>query len=60
MNIQLRWAKVDSADYGGTDTWNLFYQVNSNATGTQAAWQNVGVNYTFGANGQMNPAGRQP
>ena len=27
VNIQLRWAKVDSADYGGTDTWNLFYQV---------------------------------
>jgi flagellar hook protein FlgE len=56
VNIQLRWAKIDSADYGGTDTWNLFYQVDSNATGTQTAWQNVGVNYQFGANGQMNPA----
>jgi flagellar hook protein FlgE len=56
VNIQLRWAKVDSADYsGGTDTWNLFYQIDSNATGTQSAWQNVGVNYMFGANGQMNP-----
>ena len=56
VNIQLRWAKVDSADYtGGTDTWNLFYQLDSNATGTQSAWQNVGVNYMFGANGQMNP-----
>jgi len=56
VNIQLRWAKIDSADTGGTDTWNLFYQVDSNATGTQTAWQNVGVNYQFGANGQMNPA----
>jgi flagellar hook protein FlgE len=56
VNIQMRWGKVDSTKYGGTDTWNLFYQVNSNATGTQAAWQNVGVNYTFGANGQLNPA----
>jgi flagellar hook protein FlgE len=55
VNIQLRWAKVDSADYGGTDTWNLFYQVDSNATGQAAAWQNAGVNYMFGANGQMNP-----
>lgn len=55
VNIQLRWAKIDSAASGGTDTWNLFYQVNSSATGTQVAWQNVGVNYTFGANGQMNP-----
>ena len=35
VNIQLRWAKVDCADYGGTDTWNLFYQVDSNATGAE-------------------------
>jgi len=56
VNIQLRWAKVDSADYPpGTDTWNLFYQVDPNATGANAAWQNAGVNYRFGANGQMNP-----
>jgi flagellar hook protein FlgE len=54
-NIQLRWAKVDSSASGGTDTWNLFYQVNSNATGNQVAWQNVGTNYTFSPNGQMNP-----
>jgi flagellar hook protein FlgE len=55
VNIQLRWAKTDSALYGGTDTWNLFYQVNPNATGQQTAWQNAGVNYMFGANGQMDP-----
>jgi flagellar hook protein FlgE len=55
VNIQLRWAKVDSALSGGSDTWNLFYQCNSLATGTQAAWQNAGTNYTFGPNGQMNP-----
>jgi flagellar hook protein FlgE len=55
VNIQLRWAKTDSATYGGTDTWNLFYQTSSLATGTDVAWKNVGVNYTFGANGQMNP-----
>ncbi len=55
VNIQLRWAKVDSAQYGGTDTWNLFYQVDPNATGQQTAWQNAGVNYMFGPNGQMNP-----
>lgn len=55
VNIQLRWAKVDSSATGGTDTWNLFYQENSTATGNQVAWRNVGVNYQFGANGQMNP-----
>jgi len=55
VNIQLRWAKIDSSAYGGTDTWNLFYQVNSAATGTQVAWRNAGVNYTFSPNGQMAP-----
>jgi flagellar hook protein FlgE len=58
VNVQLRWAKTDSAALGGshTDTWNLFYQMDSNATGIESAWKNVGVNYTFGANGQLNPA----
>ena len=57
VNMQLRWGKVDSAALGAghSDTWNLFYQVNSNATGTQVAWQNAGVNYSFDPNGQMNP-----
>ena len=37
VNVQLRWAKVDSSTLGAghTDTWNLFYQTNSNATGTE-------------------------
>jgi flagellar hook protein FlgE len=58
VNIQMRWAKTDSSTLGSghSDTWNLFYQNNSTATGTEAAWTNVGVNYTFGANGQLNPA----
>ncbi len=55
VNIQLRWAKTDSTTMGGTDTWNLFYQINSSATGNQPAWQNVGTNFTFDPNGQMNP-----
>jgi flagellar hook protein FlgE len=57
VNLQLRWGKTDSASLGAghTDTWNLFYQTSTTATGTQPAWQNAGVNYTFGANGQLNP-----
>lgn len=55
MNIQFRWAKTDAAAYGGTDTWNLFYQVDSTATGAAVAWRNVGTDYMFGANGQMSP-----
>jgi len=39
----------------GTDTWNLFYQSNSSATGSQVAWTNVGVNFTFDSTGNLNP-----
>ncbi|MBO4224452.1 flagellar hook-basal body complex protein [Bradyrhizobium neotropicale] len=55
VNLQFRWAKVESSTMGGTDTWNLFYQVNSNATGNTVAWQNVGTDFKFGPNGQMQP-----
>ena len=55
VNLQLRWAKTDSAALGGshTNTWNLFYQANPNATGTQTAWVNAGTNYTFSAAGAL-------
>jgi len=55
VNVQLRWAKTDSTTVGGTDTWNLFYEVDSNATGASVAWQNVGTDYIFDASGQMSP-----
>ncbi|MEH6951095.1 flagellar hook-basal body complex protein [Nitrobacter sp. NHB1] len=56
VNLQLRWAKTDSASLGAghADTWNMFYQANPNATGTQPAWINVGTNFTFGTNGQLS------
>ena len=58
VNLQFRWAKIDSVTLGPghVDTWNLFYQVNPNATGTNVAWQNVNVNFTFSASGQMSPS----
>jgi len=58
VNMQFRWAKVDSASLGGshTDTWNMFYQVNPNATGLNVAWQNVNTNFRFSSSGQMTPA----
>ncbi|MES2195852.1 MAG: flagellar hook-basal body complex protein [Pseudomonadota bacterium] len=58
VNLQFRWGKTDSSSLGAghTDTWNMFYQVNPNATGTNVAWQNVGTNFTFSASGQMTPA----
>lgn len=50
VNVHLRWAKV------GPNTWNLYYENDSAATGSNTAWTNAGVNFTFGANGQMSPA----
>ncbi|MCB1477136.1 MAG: flagellar hook-basal body complex protein [Rhodobiaceae bacterium] len=55
-NIQFRWAKIDSAATGGSDTWNLFYLEDSNATGTDVVWRNVGQDYTFDSTGQLSPA----
>jgi flagellar hook protein FlgE len=54
-NVQLRWAKIDSAAAGGADTWNLFYMSNSAATGTSPMWTNVGQNYVFAGDGSLNP-----
>jgi len=51
LNVQFRWAQVASGD--GQSMWNLFYQTNSSATGTQSAWQNVGTNFIFNGSGQL-------
>ena len=55
VNVQFRWAKVDSAATGGSDTWNLFYLSNSNASGADPRWTNVGQDYTFGPNSNLTP-----
>ncbi len=49
VNVQFRWAQT------APGSWQLFYQSNSNATGTEAAWQNVGQVFTFNSNGEMTP-----
>ena len=43
VNINLRWTKTASSVYGGTDTWNLFYETDSNATAGNPAWINAGT-----------------
>jgi flagellar hook protein FlgE len=55
VNVQFRWAKVDSTSTGGSDSWQLFYQTNPSAVGFEPAWQNVGTTFTFNASGQMSP-----
>jgi len=56
VNLQLRWAKTDSASLGTghQDIWNLFYQTSTTATGTQVAWVNSGTNFIFRANGSLS------
>jgi flagellar hook protein FlgE len=56
INIQLRWAKTDSASLGSphVDNWNLFYQTDPSATGAQVGWVNAGQNFTFNANGALS------
>ena len=51
VNVDLRWAKVASST--GSATWQLYYQTNTTATGTQTAWANAGSTFTFGSNGQL-------
>jgi flagellar hook protein FlgE len=57
-NLQLRWAKTESTTSvnNGADTWELFYQTDSTATGATVAWQNAGTDYVFDAAGQLNPS----
>ena len=59
VNLQLRWGKTDSASLGSPhqDTWNLFYQTDPNATGTQVAWKNAGANFTFNSDGSLSSPG---
>ena len=56
VNVQLRWA--ETATSSGGNTWQLFYQSNTSATGTQVAWQNTGTSFTFNSSGQLtSPTG---
>jgi flagellar hook protein FlgE len=60
VNLQLRWAMTDSATLGAghQNTWNLFYQTDTTASGGQTAWVNAGTNFTFNSNGVLtSPSG---
>ncbi|MGY4513736.1 flagellar hook-basal body complex protein [Bradyrhizobium sp. USDA 3650] len=60
VNLQLRWAKTDSASLGAghADSWNMFYQTDPNATGTTVGWVNTGQAFTFAADGSLtSPSG---
>jgi flagellar hook protein FlgE len=50
VNVQFRWAESSSG------SWQLFYQSNSDATGNEAQWQNVGTTFNFNSSGELSPA----
>jgi flagellar hook protein FlgE len=56
VNVQLRWAKTDSSTLGTghQDTWNLFYQTSTTATGTGVSWVNAGTTFTFNSSGALS------
>lgn len=56
VNLQIRWAKVDSVANGGIDTWNGFVSENTAATGATVAWRNLGTPFTFNGAGQLTSA----
>ena len=56
VDLQMRWAKVANTATGGADKWELYYQVDPNATGANVAWQNSGTEFTFNALGELSPA----
>ncbi len=49
VNVQFRWAETANG------SWQLFYESNSSATGTEAQWQNVGTTFTFNSSGELSP-----
>lgn len=48
-DVQFRWAKMSDTP----DTWNLFYQSNPDATGSQTMWTNAGTNFIFNSVGKL-------
>ena len=56
-NLEMRWAKTDSVAAGGTDTWELFYQVElERRPARRSAWQNAGTDFTFNSFGPAESA----
>ena len=49
VNVQLRWAQTSTSP----STWQLFYQTNPTATGTQVAWQSAGTSFVFNSSGAL-------
>ncbi len=57
VTLNLRWAKTATDTTTGANTWSLYYQSDSAATGTDPEWTNVGTSFTFNSSGaRTSPA----
>lgn len=52
-DVQLRWAKIDSATADGPEKWNLYYLADSKAVGGAPMWVSTGQDYVFDSNGTL-------
>jgi flagellar hook protein FlgE len=57
VKVQFRWAKIESSEGGGEDKWALFYQSDSNASGTDVEWTRVDEEFAFSASGKLTSPG---
>lgn len=53
IDTQLRWAKTSNT--AGAETWDLFYQADSTATGATPMWRSLGTS-SFDATGRLTSA----
>jgi flagellar hook protein FlgE len=51
VSVQMRWGKTSNT--AGAETWSLYYQSNSTATGAAAKWTQINNNVQFNAAGAL-------
>jgi flagellar hook protein FlgE len=56
VNVEFRWAKINSVSNGGTDTWGLYYNSTPGTTAATSTWTNVGGAFTFNSTGKLTSA----
>jgi flagellar hook protein FlgE len=49
VDVQIRWAKMSDSP----ETWNLFYESNPDASGSEARWTNAGTDFVFDSKGNL-------
>jgi flagellar hook protein FlgE len=53
VNVDFRWAKVNSVANGGTDTWALYYNSAPGTTAATSTWTSVGT-FQFNSSGKLS------